>query len=349
MEQEKLLKATSAEKLKECFSGTCAELFQSELSNSKVEGPRGQRYTDEIKQFALTVNFYSPKAYGFLRRVFKLPHPSSIRLWTATVNCEPGFLHEVFQDLKFKSIQDPNTSDCCLIIDAMAIRKQTIYDSKQSRYIGFVDYGNLLPEQSETVASEGLVFLLSGIRQGTNWKCPVGYFLTDHLGAESQASLINTCLSLASEFNLRIWSVTCDGTASNISTLQHLGCHFYTNYDLMQVHFQHPTRKDQVVYATPDACHNLKLGRNALGDLGEIKDETGATISFSFIRALSDLQEDEGFNIANKLTSTHVKYYKHKMKVKLAAQTLSSSVADALEFMKDEMKDERFQKLWCYN
>lgn len=42
--------------------------------------------------------------------------------------------------------------------------------------------------------------------------------------------------------------------------------------------------------------------------------------------------ENIGLNLANKLIATHMEWKKNIMKVKLAAQTLSSSVADALEF-----------------
>ena len=38
-------------------------------------------------------------------------------------------------------------------------------------------------------------------------------------------------------------------------------------------------------------------------------------------------------NLVNKLSSRHIKYQRHKMNVSVAAQTLSSSVADALEFL----------------
>ena len=48
---------------------------------------------------------------------------------------------------------------------------------------------------------------------------------------------------------------------------------------------------------------------------------------------LQSIQEEEGLKFANKLSKGHVKYHRHKMNVKIAAQTLSSSVADALEFL----------------
>jgi hypothetical protein len=45
-------------------------------------------------------------------------------------------------------------------------------------------------------------------------------------------------------------------------------------------------------------------------------------------------QENIGFNLANKLTSTHIDWKKNIMQVKIAAQTLSSSTGDAIEFLR---------------
>ena len=50
-------------------------------------------------------------------------------------------------------------------MDVMAIRKQTTYDPKEDRYVGFVDYGGAIPEPRDQLASEALVFLLVGLRE----------------------------------------------------------------------------------------------------------------------------------------------------------------------------------------
>lgn len=47
--------------------------------------------------------------------------------------------------------------------------------------------------------------------------------------------------------------------------------------------------------------------------------------------------------MGNKISSNHIKFEKHKMNVRLAAQTLSSSVADAIEFLDVVMKNPKFQ------
>jgi len=52
----------------------------------------GSWYATEIKEFAISFHFYSPKAYMFLRKYLSLPHPSTIRAWSAGIDCEPGFL-----------------------------------------------------------------------------------------------------------------------------------------------------------------------------------------------------------------------------------------------------------------
>ena len=41
----------------------------------------------------------------------------------------------------------------------------------------------------------------------------------------------------------------------------------------------------------------------------------------------------EGLSLVNKLNFNHTGWQKQKMKVKLAAQTFSASVADSLEFL----------------
>ncbi len=53
-------------------------------------------------------------------------------------------------------------TDCTLMVDGMAIQKQVLYDHKNAKYSGFVDYGGIVPERSEEQALEALAFLLAG-------------------------------------------------------------------------------------------------------------------------------------------------------------------------------------------
>ena len=55
----------------------------------------------------------------------------------------------------------PINKDCCLIIDAVSIRKQTLLNTEKDQYSLFVDLGDAMPNfKSEKLAFEALVFWL---------------------------------------------------------------------------------------------------------------------------------------------------------------------------------------------
>ena len=65
-----------------------------------------------------------------------------------------------------------------------------------------------------------------------------------------------------------------------------------------------------------------------------VKNTTGL-ISWRYIIHLNDVQTKDGLHAANKVTQKHVHFENQKMKVSLAAQTLSRSVAVALRTLRD--------------
>ncbi|KAL3206525.1 hypothetical protein MRX96_039996 [Rhipicephalus microplus] len=97
------------------------------------------------------------------------------------------------------------------------------------------------------------------------------------------------------------------------------------------------------VFVILDACHMIKLVRNCLGSVNHLTDIQGRKVKWSYIEALEALQQKEGLHLGNKLTKVHLEWAKQKMKVRLAVQTLSSSVADALDFCEYKLKLPQFQ------
>ena len=64
---------------------------------------------------------------------------------------------------------------------------------------------------------------------------------------------------------------------------------------------------------------------------------------WSYISALYEYQHKQGFKIlGNRITKKHINFGRHKMKVSLAAQTLSGSVADALDHLRMDLKVQHF-------
>ena len=103
--------------------------------------------------------------------------------------------------------------------------------------------------------------------------------------------------------------------------------------------FSHPCDFSVNVYGICDVCHMLKLVRNALADLKILRDAENREIKWSYIKHLVDVQDTAGIRDANKVNGNHINVHKHKMKVKLASQVLSKSVADALDLLRIEIGD----------
>lgn len=297
------------------------------LQKGKDEGVHSgqRRYSPLMKQFAHTLYFYSPKAYNFLRKQFVLPNGRTIRKWLSSLNCHPGILGEVLEFLKKEVHDKPHFKNCALIMDAMSIRKQVLWDNNEGRYFGNVDYGGLI--DFEMPATEAL--FLQIVSYTNNFKCPVAYFLTNKADAYLQTQIIMACLRSLYEVGITVRSITSDGANVNISTYKNLGCNI--EYDELKPYFAHPSDPSVRVYCILDVCHMLKLVRNCFAE----KNLTSSSgkISWDYIKALDDIQTTEKLKLANSLSSHHVNYKNKIMNVRLAAQTISSGVADAIEYL----------------
>ena len=92
-----------------------------------------------------------------------------------------------------------------------------------------------------------------------------------------------------------------------------------------------------------DPPHCQKLTRNTIGDLGALVDGNGGEVKWEHVKLLHELQTIEGHHLANKLKREHILYSKNKMKVRLATEVLSQSVATALLFCEDDLKLPQFR------
>ncbi|KYN19749.1 THAP domain-containing protein 9, partial [Trachymyrmex cornetzi] len=128
-----------------------------------------------------------------------------------------------------------------------------------------------------------------------------------------------------------------DGTQVNFSTYELLGCNF--KLDEMKTSFKHPNLQTDI-HVIMDPCHMLKFCRNTFND--KFIQSPKGTISFHYIEKLHELQETEGFKFANKLSSKHIQFKNKKMNISIAAQTISRSVADAINYLRDHCKLKEF-------
>ena len=230
-------------------------------------------------------------------------------------------------------LEDPINAECALIFDGMAIAQAILFSKFRGCMEGFVNFEEgIIPcndeeDDDDTVATEALIFMLRA--QRSHWKYPVGYVFCNKIKADAQYSLVCRALESAVESGLKIKTVTCDGTSTNFSTMKKFGCEVGKTESELNGEFVYKSRS---YVFTPDMPHMLQLARNALSDMKVFVDGNGRKIEWRYIDMLHYEQNKEGLKFGNKLSKQHVHYHRHKMNVRLAAQTLSSSVADAIEY-----------------
>nr|CAH7742429.1 unnamed protein product [Callosobruchus chinensis] len=214
----------------------------------------------------------------------------------------------------------------------MSIRKQVAWDGK--KFHGYVDLGTNIDSDLLPEAKEVLCFMLVCVNG--SWKIPLGYFFLDGLSASEKAALLTSCLNFLNESGVVVTSITFDGTPTNFSMASSMGAKF-SDRSTIEPFFYHPITAAKV-FIFPDACHIIKLVINCFGSLKNLEDPDGKQISWSYIDKLVDMQYAEQLHLATKL-----KMMKEKMKVRLATQTLSKSVSDALNYLCTDLKHHAFR------
>lgn len=305
---------------------------------SRGSGKQKGEYSELLKKFAITLHFYSPAAYEYLRQSLNnfLPHINTIRKWHNAVVGDPGFTQEAFLALEERAKLSSHQTWVTLMFDEMSIKKCTGIEWNGKEFVGYVDLGDgvCLPDTDE--AKEVLVLMVVALN--ASWKSPIAYYLINGLSAEIKKNILEEAITRLNHINVNVVAITCDGLKSNLSVGTMLGCNFLA--ETLDPSFM---LGDQNIQIMLDACHMIKLVRNLFGELKIIKDQNGKIIHWKYIQLLQDIQESEGLTLANNVSRRHVIYYKQKMKVKLAVQVLSASVGNALLFLCNDLGLNEFQ------
>ena len=152
LKNSKLVSEESCSYLIKNFSHISANLFKNYLKNN--EEVLGSIHATDIKELAISLHDYSPRALMFLRKHLSLPHPSTIRSWSAGISYEPGFLKKPL--LCLADLVEDGQEDFVLIIDEMSIKKETRWEPKIQQFVATVDYGNIKAENPDNTASHVL-------------------------------------------------------------------------------------------------------------------------------------------------------------------------------------------------
>jgi hypothetical protein len=147
LKQKSLINEYVGDILKEASSKVPAEIVKRLIKNSVSQKISREIYSPEMRCFAITLQFYSSKAYNFVRDTFglSLPHENAVRRWYSSAEAEPGFTDSSFKTVKLK-VEEEKQKDkdvfAYVMFDEMAIRKKIKFDGK--KFVGSVDYGKFI-------------------------------------------------------------------------------------------------------------------------------------------------------------------------------------------------------------
>ncbi|XP_059474642.1 DNA transposase THAP9 isoform X1 [Neocloeon triangulifer] len=324
------------ERLKNLLPAT-GYAFMQRIGKQATEGAnRKEQFTEKEREFALTLHFYSTCAYEFVRSnfPFALPCVQTIKTWLRANPTDVGINEVALSILKIRADEYKARGEQLYVafsFDDMSVKKQLDFDN--SRVWGYADMGTKEGEKpivdvEAKVAQYARVILATAING--RWKWPCALYFVDSLNAVDSAKILNDCILKVEATGAKVLSVTFDGTPTNIATANELGAKLNV-HENPQHYFPNPTDKNRPIYVFLDACHMIKLVRNCFGS--KIIYSGKGKIDFTYVRKLHNFQIQQGLHLANKLRNKHINYHQNKMKVPIAVQTLSQSVADSIKFL----------------
>lgn len=279
---------------------------------------KGSRYTDNFKQFSLSVYFLGPTAYKQFSKVYRLPTVRTLNRFTRPWQINPGFNDFVFKIMQLRVEHfDSNAKNCIVCLDEISLKCNLFYDISKDTIIGFeegVDY-----RQANLVGS-ALVLMVRGI--SSQWKQPVAYFLykTSPKSQEVKNILFETIRKLNST-GLNVLGVVSD-QGSNFYNLVKTVLNLTPDNPCFSVD------NKEIVYIF-DVPHLLKSTRNNFFQ-HKFLSSAGVT-SKQYLQKIYDIDETKNIRLMPKLTNAHIfPSAFQKMKVKLAAQVFSWSVTTAM-------------------
>lgn len=202
------------------------------------------------------------------------------------------------------------------MIDGMKIKQQMQFDQAKGEYTGFVNLGQQYSNDTDALATEALVFLAVGVTG--HWKQVIGYFLINGISADLQKELVLYAISNLKEVGVSVRALTLDGLKANMSMLKKLGCSIEP--ENIKSHFE--TAEGDTIYCFIDACHCLKLVRNAFCHVSRIDIPGVGQARWSHIVGLNTLQKKEGLSAANKLSDRHIHFKQQVMRVSTCIQNV---------------------------
>jgi hypothetical protein len=289
-------------------------LFRTQMLASQRQR-KGMRWPTDVKTFALQLQYKSAASYRFLSNTLELPSSDTLLKFvnSSVGRIQPGFSATMFRVVGLR-VKDMKLHDrqCSLVFDELSLKCELAYDKFLDRVTGYTDNGLL--------ATHALVFMVRGLR--LKWKQAIAYFFTHSTVQTSTLSeLVKTCIDKLKQVGLYVRCVVCDQGSTNVAALRQLG---YSE-SLPELKLLDADNKVYVIFDVP---HLIKNVRNNFMK-HHVTFGNGETFaSWADITEFYSADKQHQIRLAPRLTDGHIDLTSaRKMRVRLAAQVLSHSVA----------------------
>ena len=303
----------------------------------------GRRYHPQIIRFALSLHGKSPSAYRELRDSGALVLPSErvLRDYKNYFKPKAGINKENVDCLREKTSSFSGVQRyIALIMDEMKIQSNLVFDKYSGDLIGFVDLGDPMTNfanlaEEDEMASHALAFLVRGLC--TDLKHVIAYFFTGNVTSFQLMPIFwNVVSVLELALNLWVCAAVNDGASPNRKFFRLHSSLSVANCDVV---YKTPNlfAMSRSIYFFADSPHLMKTARNCLynsgsGSCSRYMWNNGKYLLFKHIADLFYSDQEFCLHTLPKLTMDHIVLTSYsKMKVKLATQVLSRSMAIALQ------------------
>ncbi|VDH96810.1 Hypothetical predicted protein [Mytilus galloprovincialis] len=276
--------------------------------------------------------------------VLTLPHENTLRDYTKFTSTQSGWNTDVIDRaiLDFSILDDPLKQNISLLFDEVKVKSGLVYCSESGRLIGFCDLGsvnndiqNFCINESETsepgIASHIMTIMIRGIF--SNLECVVAHYPCKGFTSYQLFWIIWHGIGILEKYGLIVRALVCDGATPNRKFYRIHG----QNQDLC--YFTNNEYGDEInLYFICDAPHLMKTTRNNFENSGWNNKTrnlmlNGKPIKWSQIVTLVEGDiHGMGLRLLPRISYEHLHLTPTlRMRVKLAVQILSSSVANALQ------------------
>jgi hypothetical protein len=323
-----------------------------------------------IIRWCLYIRSKSAVAYDSLRNTGFIKLPSARTLFDyshftkSALGFQPDVVKLLYEEAEKLGMLGDESYKCHvgLLFDEIKVKEDLVYDKHTGELIGYCnldDVGNQILELEKNItkssskhASCMLVLMVRGV--ATSLRFPFAGFATNSITADFLYPILWKAVSILEvTVKLKVLFFTCDGASANRKFFQ---MHRPEGQNQAVYFTPNPHDEARKIYFISDVPHLLKTTRNCYSNSNSHKMtrrlwKDGKDISWMHVvRLFEEHCEQSLYTPCPKLTRAHIDLTPFScMKVNLAAQILSGTVANALEEYYGEEVSETVQFIRIFN